>query len=89
MPDVFAEIWVKCVQILFFTDPLVQPVDTIGMTEIMDPWSIPFAICCLRKIIPEFMKPAVDSRLAVMGSFAIREKRLPFRVGLSNLKLVL
>ena len=41
MPYEFAEVRIKGIQVGVFPDPLIQPVDTVGVAEIMDPRLVP------------------------------------------------
>jgi hypothetical protein len=67
-----------------FSNPLVQPVNTVRMAKIMDPWRIAFGYGCFWKLIPEFMEPFIQSRFTVIVSRLIRKECCPVRVCISD-----
>ena len=62
MPYEFAQVRIKSVQVCIFPDPLVQPVNTVSMAQIMDSRFIALGDRCFWEHVPEFMKPHVWSR---------------------------
>lgn len=73
----FTQVRVQRIQVFIFLYPLVQPVNAIGMTKVVDPWWIPLGGGCFRKPVPEFMEPYIENGFMVMIPLLVRKERLP------------
>ena len=79
VPHKFTQVRIKRIKIRIIADPLIQPVNTVRMTKVMNPRFIALCDGCFRKRVPELMKPDVECGFTIIIPLLVWEESFPCR----------